>query len=231
MSFRTALRVIGRGEVQAVSLKVTAESILHGYRQGRFPWPRPELGGLIPWFSPDPRAVMYPTKVRMSRDVRRIARRQNWTTTANAAFDQVVAGCASRKRTWIDDRILPAYAELHRMGHTFSVEVWDEEDRLVGGLYGIQVGGVFTGESMFHAVDHASKVAYAELARRMYACGATLVDGQYPTLHLMSLGAEEISRRDFRVLLDSVKDDPVRLPEDRRPVSALLEFRESVRAE
>jgi leucyl/phenylalanyl-tRNA--protein transferase len=197
-------------------------TLVHAYREGIFPWPQP--AGPLPWFSPDPRGVLPLDGVHASRSLRQRLRRSGWDTTVDRAFDEVIAACAHRpgEGTWITGRMRAAYRRLHRLGWAHSLEVWDGR-RLVGGLYGVLVGGVFTGESMFHHASDASKAALAELAVRLAAAGGTLIDVQLATPHLASLGAVELPRGDFLATLARVRDDPVRLPEQRRPVAALLD--------
>ena len=197
-------------------------TLVDAYRRGIFPWPHE--GMPLPWFSPDPRGVLYPARVRVSRSLRRRLRHCGWETTVDAAWADVAAACASVRRreggTWITPEMREAFAELHRLGWVHSIEVWDG-DSLVGGLYGVQVGGVFTGESMFHRATDASKVALVDLADRFGEAGGKILDVQIATDHLRSLGAEEISRPGFLDVLALFRDDPVRLPLDRRPVDRL----------
>jgi leucyl/phenylalanyl-tRNA--protein transferase len=162
--------------------------------------------------------------VHASRSLRQRLRRSGWDTTVDRAFDAVIAACAHRpgEGTWITGRMRAAYRRLHRLGWAHSLEVWDGR-RLVGGLYGVLVGAVFTGESMFHGAGDASKAALVDLAVRLAAAGGTLIDVQLATPHLASLGAVELPRGDFLATLARVRDDPVRLPEQRRPVAALLD--------
>jgi leucyl/phenylalanyl-tRNA---protein transferase len=198
-------------------------TLVDAYRQGVFPWPHP--GVPLPWFCPDPRGVLDPGAVRVSRSLRQRLRRCGWETTVDRAFPEVISACArargpGRDDTWITARMRAAYGNLHRLGWAHSVEVWDGAD-LVGGLYGVQVGGAFTGESMFHRASDASKVALADLAARFTEAGGTLIDTQFTTEHLGSLGAQDMPRAAFLALLAKVRDDDVQLPDDRRPVSVL----------
>ena len=200
-------------------------TLVHAYRQGVFPWPHP--GAPLPWFCPDPRGVLVPGELRVARSLRQRLRRSGWETTVDRAFAAVIAACAAargpnRDGTWITSSMRAAYQAIHELGWAHSVEVWDGGE-LVGGLYGVQVGGVFTGESMFHRASDASKVALADLASRFAAAGGTLIDAQFTTEHLVTLGAREIRRAAFLDLLASVRDDDVVLPTDRRPVARLAE--------
>jgi leucyl/phenylalanyl-tRNA--protein transferase len=152
---------------------------------------------LLAWWSPDPRAILPLDGLRVSRSMRQSARR--FDVRFDTAFDDVVTACAdpSRPGRWITDEIAEAYGELHRLGWAHSVESWTPDGRLVGGLYGIAVGGLFAGESMFHVETDASKVALMALVERLRAGGATLLDVQWQTPHLASLGAVEIARATY----------------------------------
>jgi leucyl/phenylalanyl-tRNA--protein transferase len=192
-------------------------------RRGEVPlWPGPD--GLVPWCSPDPRAVLLAGSVVVSRSLRRTLRRSGWETTVDAAFDDVVAGCAApapgREQTWITDRMREAYGDLHRTGGAHSLEVWDR-DRLVGGLYGVLTGRVFSGESMFHLEPDASKVAVVDLCARLLEAGVVLVDTQQPTEHMASMGQVIVHRAEYLRVLASLRDAPATLATDRRPVAAL----------
>ncbi len=211
----------GPGGVVGIGADLEPETLVHAYRQGIFPWPHP--GTPLPWFSPDPRGVLLLDELRISRSLRQRLRRCGWQTTVDAAFDQVIAACAEREDdegTWITARMRGAYRRLHRLGWAHSLEVWDGA-ALVGGLYGLVLGGVFTGESMFHRASDASKVALVDLVARFGEAGGRLIDVQLVTPHLASLGARELPRRDYLALLRQVRDDPVRLAEERRPVARL----------
>jgi leucyl/phenylalanyl-tRNA--protein transferase len=206
-----------------VGADLEPETLAHAYRQGIFPWPHP--GMPLPWFCPDPRGVLEPTAVRVSRSLRQRLRRCGWETTVDQAFTQVIAACArargpGRDDTWITPRMRSAYTTLHQLGWAHSVEVWEGDD-LVGGLYGVQVGGIFTGESMFHLASDASKVALVDLAARFTEAGGTLIDTQFTTEHLATLGTRDLPRAAYLALLAKVRDDDVLLPTDRRPVREL----------
>lgn len=204
-----------------VGADLEPETLLHAYRQGIFPWPHP--GMPLPWFSPDPRGVIWLEGLRTSRSLRQRLRRSGWETTVDQAFETVVAACAERYRpegTWIIPEMRAAYLRLHRLGHAHSLEVWRGQE-LVGGLYGVSVGGVFTGESMFHHATDASKVALVDLVDRLAEAGGRLVDVQLVTEHLASLGARPMPRREYLSLLRGTRDAAVGLPRDRRPVARL----------
>jgi leucyl/phenylalanyl-tRNA---protein transferase len=213
-------------------------TLLDAYRQGIFPWPHP--GAPLPWFSPDPRGVVPLDGLVVSRSLRARLRRSGWETTVDRAFAAVLAGCADRPRgaqaggpgglkpsppesqggTWITPPMRAAYQRLHDLGHAHSLEVWAGGE-LVGGLYGVGVGAVFTGESMFHLASDASKVALVDLVARLAEAGGRLIDVQMVTPHLASLGARDLPRAEFLSLLARVRDQPVRLATDRLPVARL----------
>ena len=173
--------------------------ILTAYRQGIFPWFAE--GQPVLWWSPDPRMVLVPREFRISRSLRRTLRNSVFNVTFDRCFDAVIGACAQTPRhgqsgTWITNEMRQAYNELHRLGFAHSVESWSGK-KLVGGLYGLAIGKMFYGESMFaHATD-ASKVALAHLARWLDINGFGLIDCQMNTSHLASLGAYEIPRNDF----------------------------------
>ena len=181
-------------------------TIIAAYRRGIFPWPCE--GDDLLWWSPDPRAVIPPDALHVSRSLGRTLRRGRHRITLNAAFNDVVAGCAARPDTWITAAIRQAYGRLHALGWAHSVEVW-EAGALVGGLYGVAVGGLFAAESMFHRVSDASKVALVALAQHARTVGVQLVDVQMPTPHLASLGAVTISREHYLQALARAVARPV----------------------
>jgi leucyl/phenylalanyl-tRNA---protein transferase len=199
-------------------------TLLQAYRQGIFPWPHP--GAPLPWFSPDPRGVIFLDGLVVSRSLRARLRRSGWETTVDGAFAAVLAACADRPRvpseggTWITAPMRAAYQRLHDLGHAHSLEVW-AGGALVGGLYGVGVGGVFAGESMFHRATDASKVALVDLAARLAEAGGQLIDVQMVTPHLASLGARDLARAEFLALLARLRDRPVRLATDRLQVARL----------
>jgi len=205
--------------IVGVGADLDVETLVAAYRRGIFPWPH--AGQPLLWFSPDPRAVIAPGRFHVSRSLRRTLRRSGWSTSVGEAPRAVVEACAVRPEgSWITAEMRDAYLELEALGWVRSVEVW-EGDELVGGVYGVQVGGVFTGESMFHRRTDASKVALLDLVTRFGAAGGTLVDVQLPTEHLTSLGAVEIARREFARLLAHEAGRDCRMRRDRLPVSRL----------
>lgn len=196
-------------DVVAVSRTMTPGMVLMAYRQGIFPWPVRQ--GLVPWASPDPRAV-FPLEPRpWPRSVRR-AHRSTFRVSFDEAFERVMRDCGELREegTWITPDIVSSYLELHRLGWAHSVEVW-EGPVLAGGLYGVAVGALFAGESMFHRVTGASKVAFAAMADRLRERSFELFDVQVLTSHLASLGCVEVSRDDYRMLARQAVRRPARL--------------------
>ena len=170
-------------------------TLVAAYRIGIFPWPYDETALL--WWSPDPRAVLPLDALHVSRRLARTLRGDRFRVTINAAFAAVIDGCAAREETWITPALRAAYVRLHGLGWTHSVEVWDADGALAGGLYGVAIGGLFAAESMFHRARDASKVAVVALVQHARRVGITLVDVQVPSSHLASLGALAIPRREY----------------------------------
>jgi len=177
--------------------------LLSAYEQGIFPWYGP--GDPIIWQSPDPRCVLFPDKLHISASMQKILNNGLFKITYDENFEGVIRGCAEKKRpdqegTWITDDIIKAYMELHRLGWAHSAEAWFD-DQLVGGCYGLLLGRVFCGESMFAVKANASKAAFLSMAKLFFDHGVAFIDCQVPTHHLLSLGGEEISRDNFLELL------------------------------
>jgi leucyl/phenylalanyl-tRNA--protein transferase len=174
----------------------------NAYRHGIFPWY--SRGEPILWWSPDPRLILLPDQLKISRSMRKVLRRQEFQFSFDAAFSAVIDGCAEPRRcsrgTWITADVKKAYVELHRLGLAHSFEVW-KENRLVGGLYGVAIGRVFFGESMFHRLSNASKAGFTFAVGKLQQWNYALIDCQVHTEHLASLGAEPIPRADFIRLL------------------------------
>lgn len=173
--------------------------LLNAYAHGIFPWYSD--GQPILWWSPDPRMVVVPGRLHCSRSLKRFLRRCDWQVTLNQAFDRVIGLCADLPRlgqrgTWITDDMRVAYVRLHNEGHAHSIEVW-AGDQLVGGIYGVAIGRMFFGESMFSLAPNASKVAIAALCRALALSGFVLLDGQVESDHLRSLGFAEMARAEF----------------------------------
>ena len=178
---------------------LTPQRLVQAYLNGIFPWYSP--GEPILWWSPDPRMVLFPAEFHLSRSLRKTLRNRNYRVRLDTGFKAVIQACARTPRrdqpgTWITPEIQAAYCKLHELGYAHSVETWVDE-KLVGGLYGIAIGKMFYGESMFtHATD-ASKIAIAHLVRFLQEKGFGMIDCQMNTPHLSSLGAREIPRRHF----------------------------------
>ncbi len=183
----------------AVGGDLSPERLLSAYAEGIFPWYDERTP--ILWWSPDPRLVLEPERLHVSRSLQRTIRRGAYRVTADTAFERVMRGCAGRERpdqdgTWITPEMIDAYVRLHRLGFAHSFEAWHGES-LVGGLYGVSLGAMFFGESMFAERADASKVAFVRAVELMRRIGMDLVDCQVRTDHLVSLGAHEIPRRAF----------------------------------
>ena len=187
----------------AVGGDLSVKRLMLAYRNGIFPWFNEDA--LILWWSPDPRMVLFPAKVKVSKSMRRLINAEVFEIRVNTAFEQVIDYCAAVPRagqqgTWITEEMKKAYMELNHLGIAISYEVWQEE-KLVGGLYGVDLGHVFCGESMFSLVDNASKFALIKLAQDLHTKGYRVIDCQLYTSHLASMGAEEISRELYMDLL------------------------------
>ena len=186
----------------AVGGCLSSERLVNAYRQGVFPWFSSDEP--ILWWSPNPRLVLFPEKLQISKRLTKTLRQGKFDVTVNQAFDSVILKCAELRAnaegTWISTEIQRAYSKLHREGIAHSFEAW-QNGELVGGLYGVALGKVFFGESMFHTVSDASKVAFAHCVKQLQAHGFQLIDCQVHSEHLVSLGAEEISQLDFSRLL------------------------------
>jgi len=191
-------------EIIGVGADLEPATLLTAYAHGLFPM-RLARGGPLGWWSPDPRGVVPLDAVRVSRSLSRATRR--FTLTVDTEFESVMRACGdpSRPHGWIDESFVRAYVGLHELGHAHSVEVWSHEGagppELVGGIYGVAIGGFFAGESMFHRRTNASKVAFVGLSERLRAGGASLFDVQWCTPHLASLGAVEVPRKRYLALL------------------------------
>jgi leucyl/phenylalanyl-tRNA--protein transferase len=189
--------------VLALGGDLSAERLIHAYRSGIFPWF--SEGEPIVWYCPNPRMVLFFEKLKISKSLRKIIRDQEFTITFNQNFEEVIFNCKSIQRgdnlgTWITKEMEEAYLKLYKKGMAKSVEVW-QSGQLVGGLYGVDLGSIFCGESMFSKVSNASKVAFVYLVNKLKSEEYRLLDCQVYNNHLASLGAEEISREDFLELL------------------------------
>lgn len=172
--------------------------LISAYQQGIFPWFNP--GDPIFWWSPDPRLVLNPAEIHLSRNLQKTLRKQEYKISFDQAFEEVICACAAPRRgspeTWITESMIESYLALHALGHAHSVEAW-YEGHLAGGLYGVSIGRVFFGESMFYRRSNASKVAFAVLTQHLKRWNFALIDCQIQTEHLLSLGAKEIPRKEF----------------------------------
>jgi leucyl/phenylalanyl-tRNA--protein transferase len=202
-----------RSDVVAMGEDLRVETLREAYRKGIFPWPHDELP--LPWFSPRRRAVIFFDELHVGRSLRKAQKRAPYAFTIDRDFHSVIRACAESERpdqdgTWIEPEIVAAYTNFHAAGDAHSIEAW-EDGALVGGLYGIDAGGVFTGESMFYRRPDASKLALLFLIDHLRARGATFLDCQVMTPHMAALGAREIPRGKFLDLLAERQAQGVRL--------------------
>ena len=188
---------------------LSADRLIQAYRHGCFPWF--QEGQPILWWSPDPRTVIFPEELHVSRSLAKVIRQGRFQVTFDQDFAAVIRACAGPRSyadgTWITGPMQTAYLELHERGHAHSVEVW-ENGTLVGGLYGLAMGQLFFGESMFSHADNASKVGFATLVERLSDWGFVLIDCQMPTDHLHSFGARPVPRQEFAEYLHRHLDQP-----------------------
>lgn len=189
---------------------LSAERILFAYQNGIFPWY--SEGEPVLWWSPDPRFVLFPKEIKISKSMKQVFKKQTFTLTFDKSFEQVIRNCASTPRkgqagTWLVKEMIQAYIRLHELGFAHSVETW-EGDKLVGGLYGLSLGKCFFGESMFSHQSNASKAALIFLAENLLKKGFELIDCQAETSHLATMGAKFIPRDEFLDFLDRNKDEP-----------------------
>lgn len=199
----------GQGLV-AIGGDLRAERLLAAYGAGVFPW---YAEGYVPmWWSPDPRALLDPEHLHVARSLQRRLRRGGFRLTWNSCLPRVMRECARGRRegTWIVPDMVDAYSRLHRLGHVHSLEVWNDTE-LVGGVYGVQVGALFAAESMFHRQTDMSKVALVALVRSLFAAGARLLDVQFASPHLDSMGVFEVPRAEYLRRLDVVRALPLDL--------------------
>ncbi len=193
--------------------KLSVTWVLNAYRRGIFPWPLVDgHTQILAWFCPDPRTVIELDSLYVSRRLARRVRSGQYRVTCDACFDTVLSSCAAPREfqglTWITPQMARVYGQLHRLGHAHSIEVW-QGDRLVGGLYGISLGGFFAGESMFYRVRDASKVAMVTLVAHLRAKGFSLFDIQQTTTHALRMGASEMSREAFLARLRTAIRQPI----------------------
>ena len=196
--------------IVAIGGDLAPETLISAYAQGLFPWFNEDEP--IAWWCPEPRCVMKPSDYQPSKSLRKQASRSRWQLTLNQAFHDVIHACSlprsnglpEGEHTWIHDEMIEAYSELHAQGFAHSIEVWDDKGLLIGGLYGLKIGGIYFGESMFHSTSNASKLAFWGLMRLCEQSNVALVDCQLPNDHLMSLGAITLRRSEFLAQLDSL---------------------------
>lgn len=197
----------------AVGGELSTARLINAYRSGIFPWYEEDQPVL--WWSPNPRCVLYPDQIHISRSLKKTLRKTQFKVTFDTAFSDVIAHCADlrvdQEGTWITDDIMEAFQQLHALGIAHSIEVWEldnESPLLVGGLYGIAMGKVFFGESMFSRRTDASKIALTHLCQQLQAWGFNLIDCQVHNNHLQSLGTAMLPRNEFITHLQSAIDDP-----------------------
>ena len=202
----------------AVGADLAPQTLISAYARGLFPWFNEDEP--IAWWCPEPRCVIKPVDYQPSKSLRKQAQKSRWQLTVNQAFDQVIQACSLPRcdglnhelpegdHTWIHEEMIEAYTELHRYGFAHSIEVWDEggseHGQLIGGLYGLKIGSIYFGESMFHTASNASKLAFWGLMRLCHQSDVALVDCQLPNDHLMSLGAVTMPRAEFLTQLETL---------------------------
>ena len=196
--------------IVAVGGDLAPTTLISAYAQGLFPWFNEDEP--IAWWCPEPRCISVPTDYKPSKSLRKQANRTRWQLTLNQAFDDVIRACSlprsnelpEGEHTWIHDEMIEAYTELHAQGFAHSIEVWDDKQQLIGGLYGLKIGGIYFGESMFHVASNASKLAFWGLMRLCAQSKVELVDCQLPNDHLTSLGATTLPRAEFLAQLNTL---------------------------
>lgn len=202
----------GTGMV-AMGADLSPTTLLAAYAQGLFPWFNDDEEP-ITWWSPEPRCVLKPSDYHPSKSLRKDTKKSNWVTTVNADFEQVIFNCSLPRNysdeTWITEDMQKAYLELHDLGFAHSIEVWrdDTQTGLIGGLYGLKIGNLFCGESMFHKATNASKMAFWRLCQLCEQTGVQLIDCQLPNDHLLSLGASIVKREPFLKQLSQLVKHP-----------------------
>jgi len=196
----------------AAGADLSAERLIHAYKSGIFPWYSDDQP--ILWWSPNPRCVVFPEHIHVSKSLKKHIRKHRPQLTFNQAFDQVIHYCSrptTEEGTWITDEMMAAYTQLHHMGVAHSVEVW-QNDNLIGGLYGLAIGKCFFGESMFSLASNASKVALTGLTKQLKQWGYKLIDCQVESPHLLSMGANCIPRHEFLAILERYVNQPCQHP-------------------
>lgn len=183
------------------------QTLITAYGGGIFPWSGEDEP--ILWWCPDPRAVLFTEELHLPRSLRRQLRKEQYRVTMDTVFERVMHHCAQRPETWIRSDLYHSFCALHEQGYSHSIEVWNDEDQLVGGLYGIAIGRYFSGESMFSLCPNTSKIAVAYMVRQLHKWGFPMMDCQQPSAHLSMLGARTITRTDF---LQRLSDYRMRQP-------------------
>lgn len=196
--------------IVAVGGDLSIARLLMAYSSGIFPWYND--GEPIIWWSPDPRFVLFPEKLKVSKSMQQLLRKKAYRVTMDTAFSEVIRECASarygdRTGTWINNEMIEAYEQLHQIGFAHSVEVWNQEGQLAGGLYGVALGHCYFGESMFFKESNASKYGFFKLVEMLRKRDYQLIDCQVFTQHLESLGAEHVSRKSFIEMVESYTSD------------------------
>lgn len=194
--------------------ELSVENLRNAYRAGIFPWYTPGIP--LPWHCPDPRAIIEFSDLHIPRSLEKARRSDAFKFTVDKDFGAVIKACSKMRRpdqpgTWITDEFIHAYCDLHKAGMSHSIETWDSEDNLVGGLYGVDAGGVFCGESMFYTVPNASKLALLFLIEYLKSHGSTWLDAQVMTPHMKVLGAKEIDRIEFLQKLKETQESELKL--------------------
>jgi leucyl/phenylalanyl-tRNA--protein transferase len=190
--------------ILAIGGDLSTQRLLLAYRNGIFPWYTDDEP--IIWWCPNPRFVLFPDEIKISKSMRAVVKKQTYSFTINNCFNNVIKNCKTINRegqsgTWISEEVIDAYTNLHNLGYALSAETW-KNNKLVGGLYGVKMGNIFFGESMFSLSPNASKVAFIQLVQHLKNEGLKLIDCQVYTNHLESLGAKMIDRNDFMRLLE-----------------------------
>ena len=190
--------------ILAIGGDLSTQRLLLAYRKGIFPWYSDDEP--IIWWCPNPRFVLFPDEIKISKSMRAVLKKQTYSFTINNCFNNVIKNCKTINRegqsdTWISEEVIDAYTNLHNLGYALSAETW-KNNKLVGGLYGVKMGNIFFGESMFSLSPNASKVAFIQLVQHLKNEGVKLIDCQVYTTHLESLGAKMIDRNDFMRLLE-----------------------------
>ena len=190
--------------ILAIGGDLSTQRLLLAYRKGIFPWYSDDEP--IIWWCPNPRFVLFPDEIKISKSMRAVIKKQTYSFTINNCFNNVIKNCKTINRegqsgTWISEEVIDAYTNLHNLGYALSAETW-KNNKLVGGLYGVKMGNIFFGESMFSLSPNASKFAFIQLVKHLKNEGVKLIDCQVYTTHLESLGAKMIDRNDFMRLLE-----------------------------